>query len=193
MYTLHMSPALHVALAQLLEPLSQVMDTDHINAIISTPAKNLTREHLYKLSNERHRQGVGLNFYADAADSVSTETLPDGVEIRIDKAGIAQRYYGGDIEPVNRSHLWIPAKDSPAEGRVPREFWPFDKVVFTEKGQGFAIKEGEILFWLVSHVHQDPDPSVLPTTEQYKDRILAAVSPYIDAAFLSAPTQETPA
>lgn len=165
-----------------------LVDKAKLNEAVGRRCSELTKEHLYGLANSRHRPHVGLNFYEDAGDSVSHADLGDSVEIRIDKTGVAQRFYGGDIEPVNVNHLWIPVEGSPAEGKAPGEFWPYDSIVFSKdgNGQGFAWKDlgsgEELLFWLVSHVHQDPDPSVLPSADAYAEAAAGAMDLVIDRA-----------
>ena len=186
MFTLVIQTNLPEGLQKLTAAVENAARSHEAFASIARAGSQLTREHLYDLANSRHRSQVGLNFYADAADATSGVPVADGAEIRIDKAGIAQRYYGGDIDPVNRSHLWIPAEGSSAEGKAPGEFWPFDHIVINSElgtGQGFAEKDGEILFWLVNHVHQEADPSVLPTDDEFGETASTALADLAQAVW----------
>jgi len=105
------------------------------------------------------------------------------VEIDIDKAGMAQRFYGGTIEAVNTLPLWIPIPGSKAEGRAPGEFrgqlYPIISAL-TQKGVALDRETGEPLFALVKSVTQSADPSVLPTEQEYADAALDALDLLVD-------------
>ena len=116
-----------------------------------------------------------------------------GASFTITKTGLAQRWLGGDIKAgVGTSsatghptkYLAIPAR-AEAYGKTPGEF---DDLVFVPRGNGKAmliqalqttvnIKHrkganvsdyarstgGLVMFWLVTEVHQEADPNVMPS------------------------------
>jgi hypothetical protein len=156
-------------------------DKAAVNKAVARSGANLTKKHLYGLANSRHRSNVALNFYEDAADSVSTKDLGGGVEIRIDKAGMAQRFYGGTIKPVNYSHLWIPLPGTEAEGKAPGEFDGLEVIINRTSNKGVALKDGTAIFALVDEVTQSPDESVLPSAEEYAEAGVEGINAYLDS------------
>ncbi len=156
-------------------------DKASVNKAVARSGSNLTKKHLYGLANTRHRAGVALNFYEDAADSVSTRDMGGGVEIRIDKAGMAQRFYGGRIEAVNYSHLWIPLPGTEAEGKSAGEFDGLVPIINRSTGKGVALKDGEPLFALVESIEQDADDTVLPTADEYAEAGIDGMNAYLDS------------
>lgn len=188
MFTLSITDNIGPTLKAIVASLGKDLAARQVNAAVGRQAAQLTRDHLYALANHRHRGNVGQNFYGDAADSVSNQDLGDSVLIRIDKTGIAQRYHGGRIEPVNAKHLWIPIPGSPAEGRVPREF-DFDEltiIISPLTGKGVAMRGDEVLFALVKSVQQDADPTVLPTDAEYTAAALGAIRDVAESALAKA-------
>jgi len=170
-----------------LDALTQGIPPHQVNAAVAPMVGDLTRHHLYDLADARHRDNVGVNFYAHAADSVKYVDLDNGAEVRIDWAGIAQRYYGGDIKAVNYSYLWIPV-DPESEGKTAGSFHGLVAIVnkMTNRGVGImpgpdpktgkpSVKYGHVLFALVPELHQDPDPSVLPTDAEYSESVGTAI------------------
>lgn len=151
--------------------------------------------------------GARSHFYWQAGESVVGEAKADGAVISIDHLGLRQRWLGGDIYPINAKYLAIPAR-SESYGIRPRDF-PGDLQFIqfksgaralvkdeqthtvddygaftsrsTEKGQRKSRKKGIGLveYWLVDHVYQDPDPSVLPSPEQILDAVTDAASDYL--------------
>jgi len=145
---------------------------------------NLTRDHLFTLAGQRHRTSVPHNFYADAADSVTHDVSDSTATIRIRKTGLAQRRYGGKIEAINYSHLWIPVHPD-SIGRTGREFQNLIKIINRQTNRGVAARREAdktltVLFALVPELIQDPDPSVLPTNREYQDTATDACQTLID-------------
>ncbi len=149
----------------------------------------LVRGYLVGLNAERHRAG-GDNFYAKAARSVAVGRVPQGAQVSITAIGFRQRLLGGDIVAgANGSgKKWLPiaARDE-SYSQPPAEFNDLHFVLFradlgalvqneqTSLGgpvRGSVTKNGRheretiggaIFYWLKTHVHQDADPTVLPT------------------------------
>lgn len=145
-------------------------------------------------------------FYGEAADKTHAPELEsDGVSVSIEKEGFAQRLFGGDIEgdPL----LTIPAR-AEAVGHRARDFDNLKLIMFPsgagalierdasvlrggKRGSeriagGLAGREtgdslgGLVFFWLVDHVHQEPDRSVLPTDEEMLEPIVERLRAYSD-------------
>jgi hypothetical protein len=180
MFTLSIRDELPKAIGGVIRALTAGLHANKINTAVGRAAEQLTKSHLYDLANERHRGGGGLNFYEDAADSVSHRDLGGGVEISIDKAGMAQRFYGGVIKAVNASHLWIPVDDE-SEGKAPGEFSDLVTIISPLTNKGVALKGDKVLFALVKETkHQAADPSVLPTDAEYTEVSVEAINDLVD-------------
>lgn len=154
-----------------------------VREAIGRKAASLTREHLYRMANERHRANVAHNFYGDAADAVTFDDNAEAaVVVRIAKTGIAQRYYGGRIEAVNYRHLWIPIAPE-SEGKTAGEFDDLIPIVNPLTNRGVAVPKDNRehpLFALVPEVTQEADPSVLPTEEEYTAAAESAIAALLD-------------
>lgn len=164
-----------------------------VNPIIGRSATNTIREHLFGLNSTRPNQlgGRRTQFYAQAARSTQFQVEGDFVIVSINQVGIAQRFFGGIIRPKNSKYLAIPVHPS-AHGKRPREFDL--ELVFGKGGKPIALatkgraskrgstRLGEIMFRLVKSVRQQPDPTVLPYSEQIGLRIERDVDSYVDRA-----------
>jgi hypothetical protein len=188
MFTLRTEIDIPAAAETILRSLVASIPQEEINAMVGQAAVDLTRAHLRDLANTRHRASVALNFYEDAADATTFRDAGDGVELVIAKTGVGQRYHGGDISAVNHSHLWIPIEGSEAEGKSAGEFSGLIPLINPLTNRGVAIdkKTGDALFALVQSVHQDPDPTVLPTDEEYGDAILQVLTDLVDSRLADA-------
>lgn len=145
--------------------------------------------------------GPRTNFYARAAQNTSFTVAGDYVVISIASVGIAQRFFGGTIKPVHAKFLTIPAR-AESYGKRASEFKDLEilwgkngpyalarraaslikpsrrnkdgiRTIYREGEQG-----GEILFWLVKEVTQQPDPSVLPSQEDVASSVNRTVLDY---------------
>lgn len=181
MFTLKVKSEVEKGLSGIIRSLTAGLAKKHdINVAAGRAAAQLTKKHLYGLAQSRHRAHVGLNFYEDAADATKHKDVGDAAEVRIDKAGIAQRFYGGRIEAVKYSHLWIPLKGTAAEGRASGEFQDLVPIISPLTGKGVALKDGKPLFALVKSVNQKSDDTVLPKENEYEEVTSEAVSLLVD-------------
>jgi hypothetical protein len=137
-------------------------------------------------------------FWEKAARSVVWEVSHDGVLLSGDQQGLAQRYYGGDIEPLNEGgKLTIPAREE-AYGKTASSFNNLKAVYRWVNGhpEAFALVEadatqihygrklkggqrdfstqisgGLVMFWLVRSVHQEGNPNVVPPLDLFMEVI----------------------
>lgn len=172
--------------------------------IAGESGKQVVVNHLLGLSAARHRSDSTGDFYGEAAAATNYQPSGDGLVISINKAGIAQRYFGGRIDPVNVSRLAIPARTE-SRGKRPREFSNLEVVFFREtmalverqstdlrivkdrrkgrEGQLRAQRGQErgslVMFWLVPFVDQQPDPEVLPDESAIMGAVYARIEQHI--------------
>lgn len=167
----------------------------------------LLLDHLTALDSERPNAlgGRRTHFYARAGKATSYAIHDNGVTISVNQIGIAQRYFGGTIEPgPGKKYLTIPAR-AEAHGRRAGEFNNLE-VLFGKNGPyalaerqatSFSIrsrtdKSGNrqskianrqsvgsgIFYWLVKSVTQDPDSTVLPNESAILNSALFAARHY---------------
>lgn len=148
---------------------------------------NCIVEHLRRRNTSAKRM-AGMpksDYWADAAESVTTEVDAGAATVTIEKEGVALHYYGGVVYPVRGKALAIPIDPSVA-GMNPREvnavtggiamFWP------KNSSHGFLKDEdsGELLWLLVARSSMKADPTVLPTVSELEqaacDYILEGMS-----------------
>jgi hypothetical protein len=143
--------------------------------------------------------------YGSWARGMTNEVRGSLILLIINDPAARQRFKGGDIEPVNGKKLAIPAR-AEMYGHSPKEFpremfvpvfgrngiYGLAQAVDTHrilqsgkraghetkahKDEVATLGAGAILFWLVDHVHQDADESVLPRDEQ----LATAVVQYLE-------------
>lgn len=151
--------------------------------------------------------GKRTHFYAGAARSVDYAIDNEGAAVTVHQRGIAQRYYGGTIKPVNSRYLTIPV-DPSAYGRRAGEFdnltvhfgltrsgqrrplflvQESDYKYKTGKNRKTGVKEvksakfeaGKIMYYLALSVTQDPDPTVLPSDDLINQAAMDSITTYI--------------
>lgn len=133
-------------------------------------------------------------FWEKAARSITWDNGNFGTALHGNQIGMRQRYYGGDIHPVDANKLTIPAR-AEAYGKTARDFnlrplyrWAngrpemfalveadSQRVAFGHRKDGKAsqgaVSGGLVMFWLVSSVHQEPDANVIPPIDVFSDVI----------------------
>ena len=160
--------------------------------------------------------GKRTHFYAGAARNVSYDVDDDGATVSVHEVGIAQRYYGGTIVPTaGHKFLTIPV-DPDAYGRRAGEFDNLSvqygltkggkaRPMFLVQDNGYrytqkknrktGVKEvtgatweaGKIMFYLALSVHQDADPSVLPSEDLMNQAAMDSITRYLLAIAGRAP------
>lgn len=169
--------------------LSEGVKRPDVRKVMGRAIGNALRRHFTTLDQERPNQlgGRRTHFYGQARRGVQQPELVggDGVKVEIDKLGIAQRYFGGTIEREDGGLLTIPVNPA-AYGHRAREF-DLTPIYFGD-GSGILVDDtnpesrggiGEVFYRLVRSVHQDPDPSVLPSDEALSQVALEAGEDYI--------------
>lgn len=147
------------------------------------------RKHYTKLDRERPNQlgGKRTHFWGQVRRSVQQPMLVGGDGVRVDTnhVGAAQRYFGGDIEAKPGKKLTIPVHPE-AHGKRAREFDDLDPIYF-DNGDGILVRPndespngiGEVYYLLRQRVHQEEDPTVLPTEEELQQAAFTAGDEHI--------------
>lgn len=189
------------AVRKTLENAAAALDPARAATACADAGADTVRAHFRDLAASRHRPGQRLNFWLAAAEAVTRETDGGDALIRVPQAGVAQRFYGGDIlpsgrtspvtgRPVRRLALGIPG--TPGEGHIPADFPDLFLILKKgsrkggDKGGAFlARKRGDgvqRLFTLLARVRQRPDPAVLPTEDELSAAAAEAILELHDKA-----------
>ncbi|NQT94194.1 MAG: hypothetical protein HQ559_15640 [Lentisphaerae bacterium] len=177
--------------SRFFKSIAGTLNDQGVKQVAGRAGANTTKGHLRKLDRGRPNKmgGRRSHFFSAAADSTFFAAVSDGVEIHIAHTGMAQRYYGGTITPVNARALAIPARPE-AYGRLPRDPELPELFVRTWKGgsvAALAAKENgalRVYFWLVKSVTQEGDPSVLPSEKYLLNNAALAVNSYLTRKLL---------
>jgi hypothetical protein len=164
------------------------------NAAIGRAVVKLFRNHFLALPPNKRGMPT-THFWRRAAKATTYQADRDSIHIRINQVGISQRLLGGPVDPVRVDFLTIPAI-AETYGHRAGDF----SNLKVERGL-FKMYTGRIVtlalvpkdwkpnplnpgdssgvfFWLVRHVTQDPDPTVLPSNRQIRHAALKAVKEF---------------
>ena len=198
----------------LLQRLAFIALGEKVNRVAAQGVVAMLKRHFQALDASRSGKQFGgtnaTHFYAKVARTIHAEVSATEASVGIgneETRGIRQRYFGGTIEPVNVKWLTIPAR-AEAYGHRAGEFehllmifgknrQPVALVAQTEvvnpggrrkRGQVKAatVKGGEVWYWLVKSVTQDPDPSVLPSNDWIADAAREAVGGWMKRVLTTA-------
>jgi hypothetical protein len=197
-----------------VDQLGRDITSDDVKAVMGRAIRNVIVDHFVEIANDSAHHRTARAFgapptgvYEQAARGTSQpEVSSEGVAISIHQVAIAQRFFGGPIQPVNAKFLAIPAR-SEAYGKRPREFDNLRAIIF-KSGAGALVQrdasvtrsgdrgsrriaglagmhEGEslgglVFFWLVKQVVQPPDPTVLPTEDEMLNAAVENAQQYIE-------------
>jgi hypothetical protein len=180
------------------DKIQQTLTSQDLILIGGRAVQQALKEHFEELSRDstHHQTALSLGadptgFYTEAAESVNNPIAVDSETVSVSisgPAGLAQRFFGGTIEAKPGSALTIPAR-AEAYGHRAGEFANLRLVVFGDTGLAALIDrdgpgdEGDVYYWLVRSVTQQPDPTVLPTEEEMIDPAIAAMREEIALAF----------
>jgi hypothetical protein len=176
-----------------------------VRKVMGRAIATAVQDNFRKLDEERANKlgGQRTHFYGTAAKSVQQPELygGDGIRVTITQIGIAQRYFGGDIVPVDKKWLTIPAR-AETYGHVATEFNDLHFVYFgaalaalvqndqtrlsSKRVRGSVTEQApkgeagsQVFYWLVKHVHQEADLTVLPTDNELQTAAVYAGEEYI--------------
>jgi len=191
-----------------IERAQRVLRSGAVERVMGQTAAEAVREHLSGLDSTRPNMlgGRRTHFWGAAAKSTSWEAQPGEATVSINQVGIRQRLLGGRIVPTKGKYLTIPASPD-AYGRRAGQFdnlrfgfavnpqgnlqpalveagapaasfggRPKDGSRAVKRGAGVG---GKVMFWLVTQVYQQADPSVLPSTKQLEDVAVSAANRFI--------------
>lgn len=197
----------------LVESVGGAMASDEAKMIAGTSLRETLQAHFYALENDslHHRSAQSLgadmtHFYGEAAQETQTPQVEaEGVSVSITKQGVAQRYFGGEIE--GDPFLTIPAR-AEAYGHRARDFDNLRLIIFPSGAGALVEREatvlrggkrgasnlagslggkskgdeigGGVFYWLVRHVHQEPDETVLPTEDEMIDPVIDRLQERLD-------------
>jgi len=179
------TPALQALAAELHgEPVRKVMARAGVAAV---------KSHFYDLDRDPSRANkLGAprqHFFGQAARATNFQISNSGFVISINHIGVALRYFGGTVRPVNAKFLTLPATAA-AYGKRAREF-PDLEAHFPKKssaGAGFLYRvtggRGKnqrmtILFWLVKKSTIHADTTILPEMSALVSLMCSAADSYI--------------
>lgn len=194
----------------------QVLKGGNVERVVGGSCKDLTMRHLSQLNARRHR-GSGFGFYEAAAGKVQVRSELGIIWLSVAHQGLAQRFYGGRIEPVLKKCLAFPVSDSPASSagrtnelssgnglraiffkpKVSAHSEIFGALVSTSNRVATGVISGKgknagktkyaktvkdsILFLLARWVQQDPDETVMPRPENYRETVRISLQRIVDA------------
>ena len=178
-----------------LGPLDSALRSGQLYAEIGRDTVKLIRDNFYSLPpNERGFPTT--HFWRHAAEATNYEVVWDSIRIRVNQVGVRQRLLGGDIDPVRAKFLTIPAI-AETYGHRAADFGNLKIVrgpfrTYTGRLAALALVPADwtrdtstpfssagVYFWLVRHVSQDPNPDVLPSTDEILDAALSAVDRFL--------------
>lgn len=183
-----MSVAIRITADSATGAMQQIQQATALNNFANEMGPRMTRmvqQHFLGLA--KNKQGFhSLGFWRKAAGATNWQADGGGVVVDCNQIGVRQRYYGGDIKPVNKQALTLPACDA-AYGHTASEFklqmsMQLNPVtgriqsclIMKEPGKGRKRKGavapaavGQVMFWLVKGVHQMPNTAIIPSDAEF--------------------------
>ena len=165
---------------------------EDINPVIGEAAKLRLMDHLTdkNASSTSHKTATRLGanpsqLYAEFVKAITYDENSDQVVVSINHNAARQRYFGGDIYPVNKTYLTIPIT-AESYGKTIDDFAHTDslKWFFGKNRKPYAVGRASEptrkLFILTTHVHQDGDKTILPDDDTWAGSILETVLNALD-------------
>ena len=170
-----MSLALNVSLTDNATPaIQRLIDRTQpakLARVIRQPLETFWRQHLKKFPRlpGRFADMPPTGFGEAASRSVHGTVLGDGVLLRADKQGLAQRCHGGEIKPVKARMLCFGV--TPASyGKTVYDFG------WSKGGDNKAVNQLiKANFAFAKSVTQRPNPAVVPTQDELAEVSMAAI------------------
>jgi hypothetical protein len=194
---------------RLVEKVGAAAQSGDVRLVMGNAVANALKDRFAEIAQDQSHHvtasrlgAVPTGFYEQARQGVQLPSLePEGVSVAINKRGIAQRVFGGTITRVKAKALAIPAR-AEAYGKLPSEFNNLRLVVFGggkaalvertatvvrggARGAGTGRSKGDeiggnVFFWLVKSVHQEPDPTILPDEEKMLNDAIARAGAFLE-------------
>ena len=176
---------------------------ERLRGIVGPGLTEFVQRHLLA-NGENQKSWPSTHFWADAKRDTSWTPTGGGsrasIVISINKIGVRQRFYGGEIAPVNAKALAIPIS-SVSYGHGPKDFPGLfllkcaSGAYLVQNNEAQSEKTGRtigktgkggnagrrlrsnltFLFKLSAGVNQAPDPSVLPTDDEMTETALGLI------------------
>ena len=189
--------------AELQAEIALLEDPEEMNRNVGEALVLLTQDHLRGLGPNQQFPGKTTNFWADAARLTNFRADDQGVTTAVNKQGVTQRFFGGEIKAKPGSYLTIPAREE-YYGRRAREFSNLRFTILPGQGpvlievEQTSIKVGKqrkdgtrritnrgtegggVAYWLRRKVRQDANPDVLPPRLEIGATAVAAMRGYVE-------------
>ena len=137
----------------------------HLCEAAATGISTLIIDHLrVKNSSSAPRNGFPKsNYWAKAAESVTTKVADSSATVSVEKEGAALHYHGGTVLPKKKAPA-IPVDPIVADIWPSEYSRPLAKVANKKSGKAFLIdhETGKFLYLLLPHATIPADSSVLP-------------------------------
>lgn len=179
-------------------------DSRALHSVFAFAGENALRDHLDAegyLAYKNKLGGKSTGFYKGVHDSIASESDDDTATVSVNHRGAALRYYGGTVRPVTRKALSIPVEKS-AHGLNASEY-PQD-LLFIPAGPnadsdtagylflkqyrdrkdgkpGTVAEPGEMIYVLRKETTHAPDPNLLPSEADLREKMVSAALDYLDA------------
>lgn len=176
-------------------------DAEGLNSSMARGVETLVRDHLAELGKSR---SPNTNYYGKASRSVESETTPEMGLVRVPHRGVALRYYGGRVTPVERKNLALPTEHVPIRGEERLRPGEMQNLVFIPntnavtmtsgylvEGVEKAGKDGRVrlvpkpggrlMYVLRKQTDHKPDPTVLPDQVTITDHARDAAMDFLAA------------
>lgn len=169
------------AATPLLQRLAQAMHPKEIGQRVAPHLQALFQDHLRALNARSGRS----NFYAHAAEHTTAFGSDAGIIVRIIAQGIAQRYFGGRIDPVVGKALAIPVAEE-AMGTSPVQWGLAEKrgdvglhfIPFRNAGKPNVI--GGLVENLATYFHITPKRQQVKQDESTIGKLMFVLVSYVD-------------
>lgn len=151
--------------------------------IAAQEAETCTRRHFTALDQSRHRSAKGTDsFFVKARKGTRGIVRGENVVVSIDALGIALRRYGGTVTPKRSKYLAIPDSDNAAAIQNSPRRVPGLHFRRNASGNGGRLTDstGRVFYWLVKKSVHQPDPSVLPTADDFDSAITPVIQAHLD-------------
>lgn len=181
---------------------SGIDDRTALHQHVGLRGRELTRNHLVAIAQTRHATAYRLGatpsgHWGQAAEKTSFRADNESATISINQPGISRVAHDVTILPrAGKKYLTIPAiaaaynqRATRIEGLRMMVRW----INGSRRAVALAMVAGEgkaktetVWYWLVSHVTQRQDRTLLPGDEEYRLAALAGVRDYVDRLLATA-------